>query len=144
MAIAAFDYSAWATRYPELAGAVSDVLAASLFAEAGLYLDNTDASIVADPGIRLILLNMIVAHLAVMGGALNGGVPTGQVGRVSSASEGSVSVSLDTGLSAGTAAWWSLTAYGFNFWAATKRYRMMHYRPAPCQAFNPTGALWQR
>jgi hypothetical protein len=144
MAIAVFDYTAWAARYPELAGAVSESLAASLFAEAGLYLDNTDASIVADPAIRLMLLGMVVAHLAVMGGALNGGVPTGQVGRVSSATEGSVSVALDTGLAPGTATWWGLTAYGFNFWAATKRYRTMHYRPGPQPRFDPVRAQWLR
>lgn len=144
MAIAVFDYTAWAARYPELAGAVSESLAASLFAEAGLYLDNTDASIVADPAMRLILLNMIVAHLAVMGGALSGGTPTGQVGRVSEATEGSVSVKLDTGLSPGTAAWWSLTGYGFNFWAATKRYRTMHYRPGPRPIFDPVRSPWRR
>ena len=144
MAVAVFDYTAWAARYPELAGTVDQALATALFTEAGLYLDNTDASIVADPALRLILLNMIVAHLAVMGGALDGASPTGQVGRVTSATEGSVSVSLDTGLAPGTASWWSITSYGLNFWAATKRYRSMHYRPGPRPIFNPPRALWRR
>lgn len=144
MAVAVFDYAVWAARYPELAGAVDETLAIALFAEAGLYLDNTDTSIVQDPAIRLMLLNMIVAHLAVLGGALEGGTPTGQVGRVAEATEGSVSVKLDTGLSPGTATWWSLTTYGFNFWAATKRYRSMHYRPGPRPIFNPPRLAWRR
>lgn len=137
MAVAVFDYAAWAARYPELAGAVSEQLAASLFVEAGLYLDNTDCSPVQDVSIRLVLLNMIVAHLAVLGGALDGGAPSGVVGRVSSATEGSVSVTSELNLESGTAAWFAQTQYGLSFWQAAKRYRGMHYRPGPRPVFDP-------
>lgn len=144
MAVAIFDYTVWAARYPALAADVDEAQANELFADAGLYLDNTDGSIVADPVIRLRLLNMVVAHLATLEGAGNGGQPSGGVGRVSSATEGSVSANFDTGLEPGTAAWWNQTSYGFSFWAATKRYRSMHYRPGPRPIFNPPGALWRR
>lgn len=145
MAIAVFDYTAWSTRYPELAGAVDQALATALFAEAGLYLDNTDYSPVQDVATRLILLNMIVAHLAALGGALDGGTPSGMVGRVTSASEGTVRVEVDSGLEPGGAAWFAQTPYGFSFWQATKRYRMMQYRPARQPNFEPIRwAGWRR
>lgn len=145
MAIAVFDYTAWVQRYPEFGGRVDADRAASLFAEAGLYLDNTDASRVEDPAQRLILLNMVVAHLAALSGALeDGGKPTGLVGRVTSATQGSVSVSVDTGLMPGAAAWWNQTPYGLSFWAATRRYRQAVYRaPAPYQ-FERSRPVWPR
>lgn len=146
MAVAVFDYAAWIVRYPELAGAVSEERAALFFAEAGLYLDNSDASIVQDAGLRLMLLNMLVAHIAVLAGALEpGGRPTGLVGRVSSASEGAVSVQTDTGLTPGTAVWFQQTAYGLSFWQATKPYRSARYVPAAAYNFEARGVgLWRR
>ena len=146
MAVAVFDYTAWQTRYPEFNGAVSAELAALLFDEAGLlYLNNTDASPVADVARRLLLLNMIVAHLAAVSGALEvGGKPTGIVGRVTEATEGSVSVKAAT-FAPGTSDWWSITSYGFAFWTATKRLRSARYVPAAPLMQEPFGAgLWRR
>ena len=146
MAVAVFDYTAWQTRYPEFNGAVSQALAALLFAEAGaLYLDNTDASPVADVTRRLMLLGMIVAHLAAVSGALEaGGKPTGIVGRITEATEGSVSVKAAT-FAPGTSDWWSITSYGFAFWSATKRLRSARYVPAAQPMQEPFGAgLWRR
>lgn len=137
MAIALFDYGAWSTLYPELAS-VSEARAGLLFQQAGLYLDNTDASPVQDATRRLMLLNMVVAHLAVLGGALEaGGAPSGLVGRVTSASEGSVSVSVDAGVEPGSAGWFALTNYGYAFWAATKPYRTFAYRAVAQPNFDP-------
>jgi hypothetical protein len=152
VAIAVFDYPAWQTLYPELATAVPQARAAALFLQAGLYLDNTDASPVADPAMRLMLLNMIVAHLATLGRSLdaNGAlVPTGIVGRVSSATEGSVSVSSETGLAPGSGGWWAQTTYGFDYWAATAQYRRGFYAPAQQPSFEPLyggvrGFAWLR
>ncbi|WP_374413278.1 DUF4054 domain-containing protein [Novosphingobium colocasiae] len=145
MAIAEFNFSAWTTRYPEF-GAVSEERAALFFTEAGLYLDNTDASPVADINVRLMLLNMLTAHIAALSGALEAdGKPSGSVGRVSSASEGSVSVSFDTGLSPGTAAWFSQTTYGMAFWQATKNLRNARYVAAPARVTEPwMGVAWRR
>lgn len=145
MAIAVFSYAAWVARYPEF-GAVSEELAALFFAEAGFYLDNTDASLVQDVGQRLVLLNMLTSHVAALSGALEAnGQPSGMVGRVSSASEGSVSVSVDSGLTAGTAAWFQQTSYGLSFWQATKGYRSATYVAAPAYNFEARGgAGWRR
>ncbi|MDE2434732.1 MAG: DUF4054 domain-containing protein [Sphingomonadales bacterium] len=132
MAIAVFDYAAWSSRYPEFAGGVDANRAALFFAEAGLYLDNTDASPVSDVATRLMLLNMLVAHIAVLAGGLEpDGKPTGVVGRVSGASEGSVSLTIETGLLPGTAVWFQQTPYGLSFWQATLNLRQARYIPAP-------------
>ncbi len=137
MAVAVFDYAAWNTLYPELAG-VTPARAALLFQQAGLYLDNSDGSIVQDVDRRLMLFNMLVAHLATLGGALEAdGKPTGLVGRVTSAGEGSVSVSVDAGVEPGTAAWYAQTAYGYAFWAAVRPYMRMQYRPVAQPSFDP-------
>lgn len=138
MAIAVFSYDNWLTRYPEFTGAVSESMAALLFAEAGIYLDNTDGSPVVDTARRLIYLNMIVAHLASLSGVLEaGGKPTGLVGRVTQATEGSVAVTVDSGLAAGTGGWWAQTPYGFAFWSATKRLRSATYVPGRQPSFEP-------
>ncbi len=147
MAVAVFDFAAWQTRYPEFGAAVSSDMAATLFDEAGmLYLDNTDASPITSIPRRLMLLNMIVAHLASLSGALEvGGKPSGLVGRVKSASEGSVRVEVDAGLEPGSASWWTQTPYGFSYYWATKRQRGARY-VAPCQpVFEPYGVIpWRR
>lgn len=145
MASAVFDYAAWSLRYPDLGGAVDANRAALFFAEAGLYLDNTDISPVQDVNVRLMLLGMLTAHIAVLSGALEpGGTPSGMVGRVSSATEGSVSVSVDSGLAPGTAAWFQQTSYGLSFWQATKRCRSATYVAAPAYNMEPWGQPWRR
>jgi hypothetical protein len=146
MAIAVFDYTAWITRYLEF-GAVSDAQAALFFAEAGLYLDNTDCSPVQDVTTRLMMLNMLTAHIAALSGALNpNGIPDGKVGRVSSATEGSVSISVDLNLQPGTAAWFSQTPYGFAFWQASKGARSATYVAPVPYCFEPRGGYfgWPR
>jgi len=145
MAIAEFNYSAWVSRYPEFEGAVDQGRAALFFAEAGLYLDNSDCSPVTDLTARLMLLNMVVAHLAVLSGALEpDGKPTGMVGRISTASEGSVSISVDTGLMPGTAPWFQQTSYGLSFWQATKNLRTARYVPAGAYVSEPWASPWRR
>jgi hypothetical protein len=126
---ATFNFALWAARYPELAASVEEPLAAAYFTEAGLYLDNTDASPVTDVVTRLILLNMLVAHIA----ALNGATPAGAgglVGRISTATEGSVTINAEF-QTPGTAAWFVQTKYGAAFWQATAVYRTMRYAPGP-------------
>lgn len=145
MAVAVFDHAAWILRYPEFKGAVDVSRAALFFAEAGLYLDNTDASPVQDVAARLMLLNMLTAHIAALSGALEpDGKPSGMVGRISSASEGSVSVSADSGLQPGTAAWFQQTGYGLSFWQATKPYRMARYVPAAPHITEPWARPWRK
>lgn len=124
MAIVTFDNAAFVARYPQLATVTSDSLGAC-FAEAGLYLNNTDASIVSDVVERGLLLNMLTAHIATLNAAIAAG--GGLVGRVTSATEGSVTVTVDYGAVTNSQAWYAQTPYGANYWAATAKYRAMRY-----------------
>lgn len=124
MTVAVFDYTAWAARYPTLAATVNQTLAAEYFDEAQTYCENKDCSLVpCDPATyqpRLRLLGMLVAHLA----ALDDPSRIGSVGRVSDASQGSVSVKLEMAPAERGADWFMQTQYGAAFWKASAMYRM--------------------
>lgn len=122
-AVAAFNYQSWTARYPEF-DTITDPVATAYFAEATIYHANDGSGPVADAGQQLVLLNMLTAHVA----ALNL-PPSGQtqspplVGRISDASEGSVSVSVQNDYPPGTVQWYQQTKYGSAYWAATAKYR---------------------
>ena len=127
-----FDYTAWTARYPEFA-TVASATAQLYFNEATLYLDNSTASIVQDGspgGQRATLLNMLTAHIAALASAQ-------MVGRIASATQGSVTVATDYGAQPGTAAWFNQTKYGAQYWSAVAMFRTMQYacNPGP---FNPS------
>lgn len=144
--VAGFSYAMWSALYPELTGplGIQAAQAQALFVQAGtLYLDNTPGSRVQDVAQRQSLLYLIVAHLAKLKGWSNTGLqPTGFVGRITEAQEGSVRVkTADIGGGSATEAWWTQTPYGFDYWQATSQYRTMTYVPGPERNFEPWGAL---
>lgn len=136
MAVAVFNLAAFLARYPEFS-AVSPTLLSSLFLEAGLYLSNCDSSPVQNITRRGMLLNMLTAHIAFIGGALTADGQPKPVGRVSQAAEGSVSATFEgVPPTPGTGAWFMQSQYGAAFWQATTNLRGMHYVPRPT---NPNG-----
>jgi len=147
MAIVVFDVAAFRERYPEF-DTVSDSLLNAYFVEATVYLDNTDCSVVTDPVIRAVYLNMLVAHFAALNSGVNGQAPSGLVGRVASASEGSVSVSLGEVPSSGASWWYLQTPYGAAYWQATAAYRTARYVPGASPSNYPghyyRRANWRR
>lgn len=133
-----FDYQAWQKRYPEFS-TVDPVLAQAYFNEATLYWRNDGTGPVSDENIQQMLLGMLTAHIAKMNATVNGQAPSDIVGRITDATEGSVSVSAEkfTNLSE-AAQWFMQTKYGAAFWRATSGFRRAVYRP-----FNrpmPSGA----
>lgn len=123
-----FDPGAFSAMFPELASSVSAVQGAGLFLRAGLFFDNTATSRVTDPAKQLALMNLLVAHLAKIYLPINGAQPSGGIGRVASAGEGSVSVSFDLP-SSPNAGWFAQTQYGLEFWQATAFLRSAIYIP---------------
>ena len=111
-------------------------LAAELFEEAGNYLSNADTSPVQDVTSRLRLLGMLVAHLAQMSVGSSIRPATGLVGAITSASEGSVSVGLESAGVTAANAWYMMTTYGANFWNATAYLRMFRYMPGRQPSFD--------
>lgn len=128
MAAVVFVPADFKVAYPEF-GVVPDAALNAYFARAQLYLANEDCP-VQDEAKRLLLFWLLVAHIAQLSGALNpGGIP-GPVGRTSSATEGSVSVSLEFNATMG-ASWFVQTSYGAQFWAATAYLRSFRYVARP-------------
>ena len=137
MGVVVFSASAFKTRYPEFSTVGDDVLDA-YFSESTIYLNNTESSRVQDVGQRGVLLNMLTAHLAALYSGVNGQTPVGVVGRINSATEGSVTVAADMGPVTNSQAWYLQTKYGAQYWAATAQYRQMAYRPGYSQSAPPS------
>lgn len=129
MASVTFDVAAFKVRYPEFSP-VADAKLEACFVEATLYLSNADNSPITDLIRRALFLNMLTAHVAYISGSLNADGMPNPVGRVSNASEGSVSVGLDYA-TPGTAAWFSQSQYGAAFWQATSSLRGFRYIAQP-------------
>lgn len=131
MAIVTFDPAAFKVAFPEFA-AYSDARLNLFFAMASQsILDNTDNSPVMDVDYRTQLFYMLVAHLCLLFGSGTGTPSGGAVppGRLSSASEGTVSSSFEYNIPAGSAmaAWFNQTKYGAMYWMATARFRSAQY-----------------
>jgi hypothetical protein len=129
MAVVVFDPATFKVRYPEFV-TVSDGYLTLCFDDATLYLSNEDNSPVQNITRRASLLNMLTAHIAYLGGALSATGTPSPVGRVSSASEGSVSASLEYQVP-GSAAWFAQSQYGAAFWQATTSLRGFRYIARP-------------
>jgi Protein of unknown function (DUF4054) len=140
-----FDYTAWVARYPEFTN-VSQTMAQAYFDEATLYFANCgwQASLPQAP----TLLNMLTAHIAWLyaprdedGNPSSSGQTAPQlVGRISTTSEGSVSVSTDLTSNAGSPSqdFFTQTKYGFAFWQATAQFRSFRYARSPFPAPQST------
>ena len=121
-------------RYPEftLAYNTNPSKFSDYFIESGLYLTNAPNSPVADVTVRSMLLNMLVAHISFLAGDLSADGQARPVGRVSQASEGSVSASFDMNAqTAGSGPWFQQSQYGSAFWQATSKWRSFRYSPRP-------------
>ena len=138
MAVVTFDPSAFRAQYPEFNTApnvVSDARADSMFLVASTtLLDNTDNSPVMDATQRTQLFYLLVAHLLLLYGVsdnptLNNAPP----GRISSATQGTVSSQFEYQVPQGSAmmAWYLQTKYGADFWTATAPFRSAQYFGMP-------------
>jgi hypothetical protein len=121
--------------YPAFA-TVADLLLQGDFDVATLFLNNSCCSVVKDAAARERLLYLLTAHVAAILQGANGQPPSGIVGRVDSAREGSVSVSASYAAEMSMSeAYFAQTPWGAMFWQATTPYRMGgYYTPGPSQA----------
>ena len=149
MAVVAFDYELWAARFPELAQFVGPDLALLYWNEAGsLYVDNTPSSVIIDDsagGQRAMILNLAVAHLAMLNAVLNGQAPSSLVGRIMSATQGSVTVqTAPLTPNSPSQDWWSQTRYGMQVWQALAPFRTALYMPGPYNRFQRSRSPFAR
>lgn len=126
-----FNYASWVARYPEFAG-VTQPVAQGYFDEATMYCRNDGGGQVPTAAMQSTLLGMLTAHIAKIYATIDGVAPSGLVGRISDAAEGSVHVTVEMPQSMpGSAAWFTQTVYGISFWQATVGYRTARYRARP-------------
>ena len=113
-----FSFDEFNGAYPELHA--TDTQAEHAFNLATQLVDNTDSSILTCVCDRKQLLYLATAHVLFL---MNRGA--GNTGKLTSASEGSVSV----GFSAGSYGddFWGQTQYGLLFWQMTSIYRKGFY-----------------
>lgn len=133
--IVVFDPAEFVAAYPAFA-TLSNLQMASAFAVATIFLNNSCCSIVEDVNVRQVLLYMVTAHVCALIYGENGNAPSGIVGRVNTAREGSVSVGAEYAADMSMSeAYFSQTPYGAMFWQSTVAFRMGGYiTPGPSQA----------
>lgn len=124
MAVVVFDIDEFRELYPKIVA--TDAQLRMFFSIAEGFLDNTDCSIVKSIEERKNLLYLLTAHLAWLNQQAEGG--NAVVGRVASASEGSVSISLDYGTMGNNERFYLQGPYGNLYWQMTKKYRSFLYR----------------
>jgi Protein of unknown function (DUF4054) len=132
-----FNYQLFAATFPIQAQSVTADVATMYFSMAGGYFNNTSGSACKDVVLRLNILNMITAHLLTLFMPIAGEPPSGLVGRISNASEGSVSVGTDMGNQPAAAAWWNQTQPGATAMALMRRFARVRYYPGPRPVFDP-------
>jgi hypothetical protein len=141
-----FSYPAFVARYPEFAS-VSLAQAQEFFNEATIYHANDGGGPVSNATIQSALLNMVTAHISALYTQSQGDPSPGSakdanspVGRISNASEGSVSAAFDYGSSASDhKMFFCQTKYGASYWAATQQYRTARYLSGVTPCFGVPG-----
>lgn len=129
--IVAFDYTAWLAIYPEFTATVNAPQAQEYFNLATSIHRNDGGGPVNSAAQQLSLLNMLTAHISAMfAPPAAGQKASGLVGRINSATQGSVSVqaAYSNNISE-QMAWFVQTKYGAMYWTATAPFRTARYRP---------------
>lgn len=138
-----FDPAAFLAIYPIFA-AVSTPQLQNYYDLAGGFCANSTCNPAFCDGTLTSLLFLLTAHIAWLqsprdanGNPSSTGTPAPPlVGRVSSANQGSVSVSLESQYPPGTPQWYQQTQWGATYWAMTAGYRTMRYVPRPTRVFS--------
>ena len=117
------DLAKFRAAYPNFKAA--DAQLEMWFVEAGMLINNTPQSCIKSLVEREVLMFLLMAHFADLQARVDAG--NGTVGRIASATQGSVSVSFDNGTSTLSAAWYQQTPYGSKYWAMTAKYRSFLY-----------------
>lgn len=137
--VVTFDSGEFLAAYPEFTGVGTGLLQAN-FNLSTINIANCCGSPVVDPVVRQALLYLLTAHITFLFTPClaNNQQPPGIVGRISSATQGSVSLAADFPQTP-ESAWFNQTKYGAQFWAMTAVVRTMHHIPAPHQCGGVLG-----
>lgn len=131
-----FNYATWALAYPQFGNVTQPQIAGAVLPLAEIYCRNDGGGPVSSAVTQTTLLNLMVAHICQLMFGSRTQPMSPLVGRINTATEGSVSVGTDWP-STPTNAWFLQTPYGAAFWQATAAYRTMRYVPGPRRFFSP-------
>lgn len=135
-----FDFASFSAAYPEFVYLGSPQIDAYWNMATVLHA-NDGTGPVPTAAIQTTLLNALTAHLASMLSGLQGEDPSPLVGQITNATQGSVSVGVQTLYQTpGSAAWYNQTKYGAIYYAMCAAYRVALYVPGPSRIQNPYGA----
>src|SRR4051812_40368147 len=112
-----FDYAAWSALFPQFSTITQQQVSGLVLPIAEQYCRNDGGGPVTTAAIQTNLLNLMVAHCCQLLFGVNGNAPSEIVGRISDATEGSVSVSTEFPTTP-TNAWFVQTPWGAMFWQA--------------------------
>lgn len=146
--IVTFDYPTWVQLFPNFAY-ITQPQAQLYFGIATQLHRNDGGGPVTDNQTQSNLLNLLTAHIAqLFAPAPNGttGRDASIVGRITNASEGSVSVATEMPMPTNpSSAWFLQTQYGALYWTASAPFRTMRYipgRPKPNNPWPIYGTMW--
>lgn len=155
--IVQYDYNSLTRMFPAMAPVGTELLA--VYWEIATTMHGNDGSgPIGSATLQSALLNMLTAHIAQLfapkdpagNPSAAGSSTAGVVGRVQSATEGSVSISTAAleGFRTAQASWLAQTQYGAMYWAATAQFRTMRYVPpmggSPPNSNIYTPLTWRR
>lgn len=141
--VVTFDPTTWKALWSPTFDYLSDDQATQYFNLATAIHRNDGGGPVVVAAQQTNLLNLITAHMvALFAPKANGAAASPLVGRISDATEGSVSVSVQNEYPPGTAQWFQQTQYGSMYWVASAPFRTMRYIPNPRSPVNAGAGLW--
>jgi hypothetical protein len=128
--IVVFDPTAFKAAFPEFS-TVADAVLDQNFDMATLVIANTCEGVVLDAVKREKLLNLATAHITQLRNGANGGGPSGVVGQLIAARQGSINIGVAEIKAGMNQVWFTQTPWGMMLFAALAPYRTFRYVPAP-------------
>lgn len=129
--IVVFDAAAFKAAYPEFS-TIADAVLDTNFDLATFVIANTCQSLVCDAVKREKLLNLATAHITQLRNGTNGGGPSGLIGQIIAARQGSINISVAEIRAGMNQVWFAQTQWGLLLWMALAPYRTFRYIPPPC------------
>lgn len=123
-------YLQWLQMFPEFETTVSQFFWGLLMGMASSLSRNDGGGPVTNAQLQTNLLSLAIAHLAFIFAGTNTQPASQIVGRIASATEGSVSVTTDNGtVTSSSQAFWQQSKYGSMWWQMSLPFRTFRYLP---------------
>lgn len=134
-----YTYAIWSTSFPQFWSTVTEAaFDAVIFPLAQQYCPNDGSGQAQSTLSQTNLLGLMCSHIAQLLYGTESQGAAQLVGRISNATEGSVSVTAEMPPAGdATQAWLQQTQFGLMYWAACAPYRTMQYVAGPRRRFSP-------